>query len=96
MITIEEVKEQIKEILLKNFPKVADSIQNFNEDTHLMNATSQLDSIDYLTLVLEMEKKFAVRLATNDFEEGIWTNLNSLAQAIQERMAQSQISRNKV
>jgi len=96
MITIEEVKDRLKEVLLRNFPQVADSLQNFSDETPLPNASLQLDSIDLLLLVLEIEKKFGIRLVSDEFDEKMWANLNSLAQAIQERMLRSQPSPNKV
>jgi len=96
MITIEEIKDRLKEVLLRNFPQVADSLQNFSDETPLPNASLQLDSIDLLLLVLEIEKKFGIRLVSDEFDEKMWANLNSLAQAIQERMLRSQPSPNKV
>lgn len=96
MITIEEIKDQLKEVLLRSFPQVADSLQNFSDETPLQNAKLQLDSIDLLLLVLEIEKKFGIRLVSDEFDEKMWANLNSLAQAIQERMLRSQPSPNKV
>jgi len=95
MITIEKIKDGLKEVLLRNFPQAADSLQNFSDETPLPNSL-QLDSIDLLLLVLEIEKKFGIRLVSDEFDEKIWSNLNSLARAIQERMLYSQSSRNKV
>jgi len=96
MITIDEVKDQVKEVFIRHFPQAADSQQNFSDDTPLQNARLQLDSIDLLLLVLEIEKKFGIRLVSDEFDEKMWANLNSLARAIQERMLYSQSSQNKV
>src|SRR5438128_12056441 len=86
MITIEQVKEQLKEILTRTFPKLAVSSKDFSDDAPLRNASVQFDSIDLLLLVLEIEKNFGIRIVSDEFDEKIWMNLNSLAHAIQERM----------
>jgi len=96
MITIEEIRDQLKEVLVRHFPQVADSVTNFSDETPLRSASLELDSIDLLLLVLEIEKKFAIRLVSDEFDETTWTNLNTLAQQIQERMLRSQPSPNKV
>ena len=96
MITVEEVKEQLKEVLVKTFPQFADSMKNFNDEAPLLDARLQLDSIDLLLLVLEIEKKFGIRIVSNEFDEKIWHNVNSLAHAIQERMLTAQSSPNEV
>jgi acyl carrier protein len=96
VVTIEQVKNQLKEILVRTFPQFSDSIQNFSEDASLRNAGLQLDSIDLLLLVLEIEKRFGIRVVSDEFDEKIWENLNTLAQAIQLRMQQSQSSINEV
>jgi acyl carrier protein len=89
MVTIDEVKEQIKEVLARQFPQVAGSLHTFDEQAPLLSASLQLDSIDLLLLVLEIEKKFGIRLVAGEFDESIWANLNSLAQAIRSRMLKS-------
>ena len=96
MITVEEVKEQIKEVLVRNFPRFADAMTNFNYEAPLRSARLQLDPIDLLLLVLEIEKKFGIRIVSNEFDEKIWHNVNSLAHAIQERMLTAQSSLNEV
>lgn len=96
MITIEEVKEQVKEVLVRNFPQFTDSMTNFNYEAPLRSSRLQLDSIDLLLLVLELEKKFGIRIVSNEFDETIWNNVNSLAQAIQERIMTSQRALNEV
>ncbi len=96
MITIEEVKEQIKEILVRNFPQFADSMKNTSDEAPLRSARLQLDSIDLLLLVLELEKKFGIRIVSNEFDETIWNTMNSLARAIQERILTSHNFPNEV
>jgi acyl carrier protein len=96
MITIEEVREQVKEVLVRNFPQFADSMTNFSDEAPLRSARLQLDSIDLLLLVLELEKKFGIRIVSNEFDEKIWSNVNSLARAIQERILTSQSFPDKV
>ena len=95
MITIEEIKDQLKEVLVRNFPQVTDPAR-FRDDAPLRDASLELDSIDLLLMVLEIEKTFGIRLVTDEFDENIWTNLNSLAQAIQERILRSQTTPNTV
>lgn len=96
MFTIEQVKDQLKELLVRTFPQLSGSMVNFSEETSLHNAALQLDSIDLLLLVLEIEKRFGIRLVSDEFDEKIWENLNSLAQAIQVRMQQPPSSINEV
>jgi acyl carrier protein len=96
MITIEQVKNQLKEVLVRAVPKFSESVRDFNDEAPLRNSSFQLDSIDLLLLVLEIERKFGIRIVSHEFDEKVWMNLNSLAQAIQERMLLSQSSPTKV
>lgn len=89
MMSIDEIKDQLKELFIRNFPKSADSPVTFDDEAPLRSSSLELDSIDLLLLVLEIEKKFGVRLASDEYDESIWTSVSSLALAIQARIQAS-------
>ncbi|HUH26229.1 MAG TPA: phosphopantetheine-binding protein [Flavobacterium sp.] len=60
---IEEIVEKINEILVEEFEVDADVI----ESTKNLRATLDLDSLDYVDLVVIIESNFGVRLVESDF-----------------------------
>jgi acyl carrier protein len=49
----------------------------------------EIDSIDILQIILEIERHFGIKLVTGKFEREEWASIDSLAAAVQARLAEA-------
>ena len=83
---IEDIKHQLKPIILKSLRITDLSAADLRDDQKLMGGDLEIDSIDVLQLVLEIEKYFGIKLVTGKFDHEAWTDINSLAATIEKKM----------
>jgi acyl carrier protein len=83
------VKEQLREIICKGLRLPQDVMDGLQDDQPLLGGELDVDSIDILQIILEIERHFGIRLVTGKFESEAWANLNSLAAAIEAKLAEA-------
>ncbi len=84
---IEDIKQQLKPLILKSLRITDMSPEDLRDDQKLMGGNLEIDSIDVLQLVLAIEKHFGIKLVTGKFDQKAWADINSLAAAIESKMS---------
>jgi acyl carrier protein len=81
-----EIKEQLKSLILSSL-KITDVVpEEMDDDMLLLDGDYEIDSIDILQLIVEIEKKFGIKLVGGRFERSTWQTIDTLAEAIQAKM----------
>ena len=81
-MTVQEIKEQLKPLILSSLRITDIRPEEFGDDRPLLGGDLEIDSIDILQLIVDIEKKYGIRLVTGKFDREAWQNVNSLAAAI--------------
>jgi acyl carrier protein len=81
-MTIEEIKEQLKPLILTSLRITEIRPEEFGDDRPLLDGDLEIDSIDILQLIVDIEKKYGIRLVTGKFDREAWRDVNSLAAAV--------------
>lgn len=81
-MTVQEIKEQLKPLILTSLRITDIRPEEFGDDRALLDGDLEIDSIDILQLIVDIEKKYGIRLVTGKFDREAWRNVNSLAAAI--------------
>lgn len=84
---IEDIKQQLKPLILKSLRITDLTAADLRDDQKLMGGDLEIDSIDVLQLVLEIEKHFGIKLVTGKFDQEAWTDINSLAATIEAKIS---------
>lgn len=83
----DEIKEQLKPLILKSLRITDMSPAQLRDDQQLMGGDLEIDSIDVLQLVLGIEKHFGIKLVTGKLDQEAWKDINSLAATIEAKMS---------
>jgi len=83
----EEIKEQLKPLILKSLRITDMSPAQLRDEQQLMGGDLEIDSIDVLQLVLAIEKHFGIKLVTGKLDQEAWKDINSLAATIDAKMS---------
>ncbi len=81
------VKEQLKPIILKSLRITDLTPEDLRDDQPLLGGDLEIDSIDILQLILEIERHFGIKLVDAKFDEKAWESVDTLAAAIESKMA---------
>jgi acyl carrier protein len=81
-MTVEEIKEQLKPLILTSLRIIDIRPEEFSDSRPLLDGDLEIDSIDILQLIVDIEKKYGIRLVTGKFDREAWRDVNSLAAAI--------------
>ncbi len=85
---MDSVRAQLKPLILKSL-RIADLTPDaLGDDQPLIGGELDIDSIDVLQLILEIEKTFGIRLVGGKFDRAIWESVNTLAAAIEAKIAE--------
>jgi len=85
-MTVQEIKTQLKPLILNSLRICDITPEQFEDDRALLDGDLEIDSIDILQLIVEIERKYGIRLVTGKFDRDAWRNVNSLAAAILAKM----------
>ena len=85
----QEIKQQLKPLILSSLRIPDTTPDQMDDDLRLLDGEYEIDSIDILQLIVEIEKKFGIRLVSGRFDRSAWQTINSLAAAIQSKMAET-------
>jgi acyl carrier protein len=84
---METIKEQLKVIILKGL-RITDMVPaDLRDDQPLLESDLEIDSIDVLQLILDIERHFGIKLVSGKFDKKSWANINTLAAAIESKLA---------
>ena len=82
------IKQQIKELMVKQL-NLSKRPEEILDDMPLGLNGLDLDSIDYLELVIGVEKQFGIKITDEDLKEAekIFRSINTLSSFIEKRLA---------
>ena len=86
---MESIQEQLKQIIARGLRLGDDAVASLNDDAPLLGGELEIDSIDILQIILEIERHFGIKLVTGKFEREEWASIDSLAAAVQARLAEA-------
>ncbi|MGJ8654538.1 MAG: phosphopantetheine-binding protein [Opitutaceae bacterium] len=81
----EFLKQQIKEMIRDSLDVDDLDIESINDDAMLLGGELELDSIDALELVIQVEKRYGVKIKSSEETRIALTSVNVLADYIIER-----------
>jgi acyl carrier protein len=85
----EHIEETIKEILISELELDAHILEANGASTPLLGRGIGLDSIDALTLVAAIEKRFDIEVADADLEIDLFRSIRTLADYIARRLSEA-------
>ena len=86
---MDDIKEQLKVLILKSLRITDVSPLDLSDDQLLMGGDLEIDSIDVLQLILEIERHFGIKLEKGGkFEKTEWSSIRTLATAIEARLVE--------
>ena len=82
METLEGLTVQVKQLILDVANLQDMNVESFNNDTTLFQEGLGLDSIDLLELVVNLDKKFGLKIKNDEQGRKVLANVGSIANAI--------------
>lgn len=86
---MEDIKSQLKSIIFKSLRITDMTPEQLADDAPLLDGPVEIDSIDMLQLILEIERRFGVKLVRGKFDREEWASINTLAAAIESRLVEA-------
>lgn len=87
-LDLQEIMAQLKPLIIKSL-RIDDLLpEQLEDDMRLLDGEFEIDSVDILQLIIDIEKKFSIKLVSGRFDRDSWLTINSLAEAIQNKMGQ--------
>ncbi|OGL46930.1 MAG: hypothetical protein A2161_14015 [Candidatus Schekmanbacteria bacterium RBG_13_48_7] len=80
---MDDIKPELKLLILKSLKLDNVSPTELSDDQALLDGEFGIDSIDILQLIVDIERKFNIKLVKGKFDREIWKNVNTLSTAIQ-------------
>jgi acyl carrier protein len=80
--------EELKRIIVTGLRIEDKTPADLADDQALLGSDLGIDSIDILQLILEIERRFDIKLVEGEFDEGAWQSIRTLAAAVDARVAQ--------
>jgi acyl carrier protein len=87
LLAMENIKQQLKVIIIQGLRIKDRSPESLRDDQQLMDGDLEIDSIDILQLILEIERHFGIKLVDGDFDRTEWETINTLAAAVDSKLA---------
>ena len=84
-----EIVEQLKPLILSGLRITEATPADMADDMRLLDGDWEIDSIDILQLIVEIEKKFGIKLVSGRFDRTAWQTISTLASAIQAKAKES-------
>jgi acyl carrier protein len=79
--------QQLKEIIITGLRIKDRAPEDLSDNQHLLGGDLEIDSIDILQLILEIERRFGIKLVDGEFDESSWQSIATLAAAVETKVA---------
>jgi acyl carrier protein len=86
-IDMENITQQLKEIMIAGLRIKDRTAADLSDDQQLLGGDLEIDSIDILQLILEIERRFGIKLVDGELDESAWRNIGTLAAAVEAKVA---------
>jgi acyl carrier protein len=87
---MDQITEQLKQIIISGLRIKDKTAEDLRDDTQLLGGDLEIDSIDILQLILEIERRFQIKLVEGELDQEAWQTIGTLAASIQAKVAVSQ------
>ena len=84
---MENISQQLKEIIITGLRIKDRTAADLSDDQPLMGGDLEIDSIDILQLILEIERRFGIKLVDGEFDENAWQSIATLAATVEAKIA---------
>lgn len=91
-LDVEEIKTQLKPIIIQSLRITDLSPEQIDDQTQLLDGNWEIDSVDILQLIIDIERKFSIKLVSGKFDRDVWKTLQTLAEAVQSKIRESGIT----
>ena len=89
-IAMDIIAQQLKEIIITGLRIKDRTPEDLSDDEPLLGGDLEIDSIDILQLILEIERRFGIKLVDGEFDESAWQSIRTLAVAVEAKVAAKQ------
>jgi acyl carrier protein len=86
-IDMETTTQQLKTIIITGLRIKDRTAGDLSDDQQLLGGDLEIDSIDILQLILEIERRFGIKLVDGELDESAWRNIGTLAAAVEAKVA---------
>ena len=84
---MENTAQQLKEIIISGLRIKDKTPEDLSDDQQLLEGDLEIDSIDILQLILEIERRFGIKLVEGEFDENAWQSIRTLAATVEAKVA---------
>ena len=84
---MENISLQLKQIIIAGLRIKDRTAEDLSDDQQLLGGDLEIDSIDILQLILEIERRFGIKLVDGEFDESAWQSIATLTAAVQAKVA---------
>ena len=84
---MENTSQQLKEIIIAGLRIKDRTAADLSDDQQLLGGDLEIDSIDILQLILEIERRFGIKLVDGELDESDWRSIKTLAAAVEAKVA---------
>jgi len=84
---MENISQQLKQIIIAGLRIKDRTAEDLSDDQQLLGGDLEIDSIDILQLILEIERRFGIKLVDGEFDESAWQSIATLTAAVEAKVA---------
>ena len=84
---MENLKQQLKAIIIQGLRITDRGPESLQNDAPLLDGELGIDSIDILQLILEIERRYTIKLVDGEFDKSSWESIDTLAATVERKMA---------
>ena len=84
---MENTAQQLKLIIIAGLRIKDKTPDDLSNDQQLLGGDLEIDSIDILQLILEIERRFGIKLVDGEFDESAWQSIATLAAVVEAKVA---------
>jgi acyl carrier protein len=84
---MENTSQQLKQIIIAGLRIKDRTSEDLSDDQPLLGGDLEIDSIDILQLILEIERRFGIKLVDGEFDESAWQSIRTLTATVEAKIA---------
>ncbi len=86
MQSLQNITQQLKAIIVQGLRIKDRDPESLADDQLLLDGDLGIDSIDILQLILEIERRYDIKLVDGNFDKKAWESIHTLATTIEAKM----------
>ena len=85
-LSVENIRQQLKVIIIQGLRIKDRGPESLQDDQRLLDGDLGIDSIDILQLILEIERRYDIKLVDGNFDKTAWESIDTLAATIEAKL----------